>query len=353
MSFGEGTLGGKLEVERRVEELYAKYGSPRWAGRTDPDTTPGRHLDLHAEFERLQWVIYCGFLTVENDHPQRDAPTFTGLGLRDGPADLALLRQLVDLEAELAVTVPVVQALLQQVLALPCRSQDAREEVQKIVACARDLEAPDMSAVDAIERTLLHACSPVLQLDGLFEATPKLMRLYKDYATILYELREELVSYACSWIDTLEAVINAVKWMAPVVASMADIDVLHHSKFERLVADLLDRDGYRVLRSGGGAGDQGADVLAVDEFGRYIMVQAKHFTGGKGSVGQPVAQHLYGGANAIHPSTLPIVVTNGTFTGSAKVWSKEQYRVRLIGREELARWSEGGESLASVLRPRY
>ncbi|MEW9516135.1 restriction endonuclease [Streptomyces tubercidicus] len=73
---------------------------------------------------------------------------------------------------------------------------------------------------------------------------------------------------------------------------MADIDGLHHSEFDRLVADLMDRDGYRVVRSGGGAGDEGADVLAMDDKGRYRMIQCKHHRNGSASVGQPVVQHV-------------------------------------------------------------
>lgn len=110
------------------------------------------------------------------------------------------------------------------------------------------------------------------------------------------------------------------------------------------------RDGYRIIRSGGGAGDMGADVLGADPLGRFVMVQAKHFTRGSGSVGQPVVQHLYGGAMATHPSTLPVAVTNGRLTGGAKGWAAEHFRARLIGREELRRWAENGESLESVLK---
>ncbi|MFE9219607.1 restriction endonuclease [Streptomyces lavendulae] len=78
----------------------------------------------------------------------------------------------------------------------------------------------------------------------------------------------------------------------------------------------------------------------MDDLGRHIAVQCKHFIGGDGgSVGQPVAQYLFGGAHAIQPAALPILVTNGKFTGSAKAWSGERHRVLLIGREELARWS--------------
>ncbi|WP_405842405.1 restriction endonuclease [Streptomyces platensis] len=131
--------------------------------------------------------------------------------------------------------------------------------------------------------------------------------------------------------------------------SMADIDGLHHSEFERLVADLMDRDGYRVVRSCGGAGDQGADVLAMDDKGRYRMIQCKHHRNGSASVGQPVVQHLYGGARATERPTLPIVVTNARFTSSARRWARENDKVRLVDREILKRWAEDGACPAAVV----
>ncbi|MFD6364833.1 restriction endonuclease, partial [Streptomyces roseolus] len=85
------------------------------------------------------------------------------------------------------------------------------------------------------------------------------------------------------------------------------------------------------------AGERGADVIAVDGLGRRIMLRAKHFRGGNGSVGRPVVRHLHGGATADHRATLPIAVTSGRFTGGATAWAAERDRVRLAGREVLRR----------------
>lgn len=337
-----------MHVEQRIEALYARYGSQPWPDDDDPDVKPGKHRDLYAHFTRLNHIVWNGFRHVEASHPQEPKPSVVSLA--NGPANLALLRQLIGLEAELGIAVPLVQMLLREVLALPLRSRRDRVQIREIVTNTRELEAPDMRRAEAIERTLLHACSPVLQMeDRLFEPTPKLVQLYTDHVAALRELRDEVVSYANGWADTLDAVVNIVRWMEPEVTSMGEVDLLHHSEFERLVADLLDRDGYRVVRWGGGAGDQGADVLAVDELGRYIMVQCKHFRDGNGSVGQQVVQHLYGGATTLHPSTLPIVVTNGRITGGAKVWAEENDKARLVGRDELKRWAEDGKTLAEVV----
>ncbi|WP_328774834.1 restriction endonuclease [Streptomyces goshikiensis] len=162
---------------------------------------------------------------------------------------------------------------------------------------------------------------------------------------------EQLVDYATTVVGLLDDLLEADISAEPASLPMEKIDLLHHSRFERLIGNLMDRDGHRVIRSGGGAGDLGVNVLAMDDLDRYIAVQCKHLMGGDGSVGQPVAKHLFGGEHAMQPAALPILVTNGKFTGSAKMWSGEQHRVLLIGREELARWSEGAESLASPYGP--
>lgn len=47
------------------------------------------------------------------------------------------------------------------------------------------------------------------------------------------------------------------------------------SEFERLVARLLTRDGYAKVRNPGGAGDLGADVIALAPDGRRLVVQCK------------------------------------------------------------------------------
>ncbi|MFI7356071.1 restriction endonuclease, partial [Streptomyces avidinii] len=177
-----------------------------------------------------------------------------------------------------------------------------------------------------------------------------LFDLELDHSNIVRHRYEQLVGYGTTVVGLLDELLKADIFREPAGLPMDKIDDLHHSRFEKLIGDLMDRDGYRVVRSGGGAGDQGADVLALDGLDHTIMIQAKHFTGGSGSVGQPVVQHLYGGAMAVHPSALPIVVTNGEFTGLAKVWAAENSRVHLVGREELRRWAEEAETLEDVLK---
>ncbi|MFF2191690.1 restriction endonuclease [Streptomyces sp. NPDC058157] len=241
----------------------------------------------------------------------------------------------------------------------------ACEDVEKLYA-ADPKSLRRAAAVDSIHPRIQDLCQ---ELDrghwvageqmAVFEAAVNqpTNRYYTVSALLIHDYEEaagrlaavvgnisQVLSATCASIHRdIEAVI-----MRRAGLYLRQIDNLHHSAFEQHIADLLDRDGYRIVRSGGGAGDQGVDVLAVDELGNHLAVQAKHFTAGNGRVGQPVLQHLVGGNHP--PRTLPIVVTNGAFVGGAKAWAAEGDRVRLIDREGLKRWSEAGMPLADVLR---
>jgi restriction system protein len=57
---------------------------------------------------------------------------------------------------------------------------------------------------------------------------------------------------------------------------LAQLDVLHHSRFEDAVRDLMRRDGCRDAERVGGGGDLGADVKATDPSGRRWVIQCKH-----------------------------------------------------------------------------
>ncbi|MFJ2099362.1 restriction endonuclease [Streptomyces anulatus] len=184
---------------------------------------------------------------------------------------------------------------------------------------------------------------------GIHPIKASLFDLELAHSTIVRRRYEQLVGYGTMVVGLLDDLLEAGIFTEPAGLPMDAIDALHHSHFEKLVSDLMDRDGYRVVRSGGGSGDQGVDVLAIDDKGQYLMVQCKHFRDGKGSVGQPVMQHLYGGAMSVRRSTLAIVVTNGRIVGTAKEWAEENDRVRLVGREALQRWAEGGEALIAVI----
>ncbi|MGW1773333.1 restriction endonuclease [Streptomyces sp. NPDC002104] len=247
--------------------------------------------------------------------------------------DLSLIRAVQGQDRQLLSIVEDVRRGLRQILANDPASRRRRDWAARLEQCLVN-ERPACPSWDSMDINPIKA--------SLFD-------LEVEHSKVVRQRYEQLVDYATKVVGLLDDLLKAGIFTELAALPMDRIDELHHSDFEQYIADLLDRDGYRIVRSGGGAGDQGADVLALDEFGRYLMVQCKHFTGGNGSVGQPVMQHLYGGATATHPSTLAIVVTNGRIRGGAKVWAEENDKVRLVGRDALKRWAEDGETLAEVI----
>lgn len=341
---------------------------PRTAPRTAP--TPRRRplgTSLHValpgmeptvkEIEWGLWNIHDGLtqaVTSLTDHLHAASYGNGELDLHFAGDLVSLVRVVRVQDEKLRVLYEGLAVRVREMAAMTGRPRRFGDAVRKF-----RLDLPDQPqwreerfGYEEIEETLLMATSPLLGAEGgrLFIPTAVYLQRYKNHSTAVQTRHRELYVYSGMLLGALSRFLESGALRGSELP-MEQIDALHHSDFEQLLADLLVRDGYRILRSGGGAGDMGADVLAVDEFGRHIMVQAKHFTGGTGSVGQPVAQHLYGGAMAAHPGTLAVLVTNGRITGGAKVWAKEKDRVRLVDREGLDRWSAGGEAVADVIAP--
>ncbi|TDU73490.1 restriction endonuclease [Streptomyces sp. KS 21] len=247
--------------------------------------------------------------------------------------DLSLIRAVQVQEERLLSVVEDLRRGLRKILANDPHSRRRRDWATRLEQRFLD-ERPACPSWDSMDINPIKA--------SLFD-------LEAEHSKVVRQRYEQLVDYGTMVVGLLDELLKAGIFTEPASLPMDRIDELHHSRFEKLIGDLMDRDGYRIVRSGGGAGDQGADVLAMDDLGRYLMVQCKHFRDGNGSVGQPVVQHLYGGAMTLHPSTLAIVVTNGRITGGAKVWAGENDKARLVGRDALKRWAEDGETLAKVI----
>ncbi|KAB2977480.1 restriction endonuclease [Streptomyces sp. SS1-1] len=132
---------------------------------------------------------------------------------------------------------------------------------------------------------------------------------------------------------------------------LAQLDGLHHSRFEDAVRDLMYRDGCRNAVRVGGGGDLGADVKATDPYGRRWVIQCKHRrNGARGSaVGTPDLQVLNGTARQVHGADVAVIVTNGRVTAPAVAFARQQ-RLHIVDRETLATWAAGSRPLWELLR---
>ncbi|MFD0020743.1 restriction endonuclease [Streptomyces sp. NPDC058382] len=131
---------------------------------------------------------------------------------------------------------------------------------------------------------------------------------------------------------------------------LPQLDTLHHRDFEYAVRDLMRRDGCADARQIGGAGDNGADVLATDPLGRSWVIQCKHRKDGdRGSaVGTPDLQRVNGTARQLYGADVVLVVTNGRFSTRCPPLAA-QLHMHLVDRRTLAAWAGGSRPLWELL----
>lgn len=108
-------------------------------------------------------------------------------------------------------------------------------------------------------------------------------------------------------------------------------------EFEDAIAYLCQRDGCTDARRVGGAGDLGADVVAVAPDGRRIVIQCKRF-GPTTKVGSQDAQRFGGTCYSIHRAHVAAIVTTSVFTRPAAEYASRQ-GIRCFDERALAAWA--------------
>jgi restriction system protein len=110
-----------------------------------------------------------------------------------------------------------------------------------------------------------------------------------------------------------------------------NFDQMDGAAFEKFVADVLTRRGYRVERTGK-SGDLGVDLIAVKKPYRFA-VQVKRQS-------NPVSRHAVSDAvagKAHYNCNAAMVVTNNTFTQGANELAKSN-GCKLVDRQVLENW---------------
>ncbi|MER6399336.1 restriction endonuclease [Kitasatospora sp. NPDC001603] len=130
--------------------------------------------------------------------------------------------------------------------------------------------------------------------------------------------------------------------------SLQTIAAMSPTQFELAVAAFLRNDGFTVLRERGGAGDLGADVIAVSPEGQRYVIQCKHGSRRTAKVDSPDLQRLNGTARPVHGADVVVVVTNGTVTAPARAFARSQ-RIHCVERSFLERWAAWGQPLPELL----
>ncbi|MCX5231281.1 restriction endonuclease [Streptomyces sp. NPDC006553] len=108
--------------------------------------------------------------------------------------------------------------------------------------------------------------------------------------------------------------------------------------FEHTVAALCARDGCTPVEVVGGAGDLGADVVAVTVDGLRVVLQCKHYAPDN-RVGSQDLQRFGGTCFTIHEADVAVVVTTSSFTAPALEYAATCGIVCVDG-EALGAWTD-------------
>lgn len=137
--------------------------------------------------------------------------------------------------------------------------------------------------------------------------------------------------------DELEAPVIPRQYTAVEVA--VDYDALTAEEFEEAIAALCERDGCSGVDVVGGAGDLGADVVALTPDGRRVVIQCKHY-GDSHRVGSQDLQRFGGTCFTVHEADVAVLVTTSDFTMPAVEYA-EQCGIVCVDRQALLAWTDG------------
>ncbi|MFJ5730730.1 restriction endonuclease [Streptomyces paradoxus] len=120
---------------------------------------------------------------------------------------------------------------------------------------------------------------------------------------------------------------------------VVDYDALTPEEFEEAIAALCERDGCSGAEVVGGAGDLGADVVAVTPDGRRVVIQCKQY-GESHRVGSQDLQRFGGTCYTVHEADVAVLVSTSDFTAPAMEYA-EQCGIVCVDREALEAWTDG------------
>ncbi|MGK5444191.1 restriction endonuclease [Micromonospora sp. URMC 105] len=119
-------------------------------------------------------------------------------------------------------------------------------------------------------------------------------------------------------------------------------DTMSGPEFEQWFARILVASGFRQVKVCGGAGDRGADVMAIAPDGRRVVVQCKRQSINN-RVGSAAIQRFAGTCRDIHGGEICMLVTNSFFTAGDGIQLARQLDITLVDRRALEMWAWTGK----------
>ncbi|MFD7711171.1 restriction endonuclease [Streptomyces sp. NPDC059785] len=120
--------------------------------------------------------------------------------------------------------------------------------------------------------------------------------------------------------------------------TLAGIDVLSGGEFEEVVADLCRRDGCTGVRTVGGSGDNGADVVGRLPDGRSMVVQCKRYAPARTVAGRELRDLL--GARVHFGADVAVFVTTSRFSRQSEAFAAGN-GILAVHRDHLGLWNNG------------
>nr|WP_055714978.1 restriction endonuclease [Streptomyces torulosus] len=145
---------------------------------------------------------------------------------------------------------------------------------------------------------------------------------------------DEAAREAAEELDT-----DLIPRQRPVVEVDPGYEFLTPEEFEEAIAALCERDGCSDVEVVGGAGDLGADVVAVTPDGRRVVIQCKHY-GESNRVGSQDLQRFGGTCFTVHEADVAVLVTTSDFTAPAAEYA-DQCGIVCVDGEKLRSWTDG------------
>lgn len=116
--------------------------------------------------------------------------------------------------------------------------------------------------------------------------------------------------------------------------TMQKIDKMSGKEFEKLCANMLNKNGFTEMEFTPGSGDQGVDIIATKD-GKKYAIQCKRYNQ---KLGNKPVQEVYAG-KTIYGCSVAVVLTNNYFTDGAKeaaratgveLWDRDTLRRMLV-----------------------
>ncbi|GGS40223.1 restriction endonuclease [Streptomyces griseoviridis] len=167
---------------------------------------------------------------------------------------------------------------------------------------------------------------------------------YARRATLALEEAAERASDSLGELGTPERTVEYAAVPAPAVGTVRlgeapeEYVELDPDDFEHAVAGLCARDECRSVEVVGGAGDLGADVIAVTSDGRRVVVQCKRYGDGH-RVGSQDLQRFGGTCFTVHEADVAVLVTTSDFTAPALEYAR-QCGIVCVDGEALTAWHD-------------